>query len=416
MAELRVPFVDMGARLRPLRDEILAACARVIDSGVFVMGPEAESLEREFAAFCGANHAVAVNNGTAALHLALMAANIGAGDEVITAANTFIATVEAISAVGATPVLVDAQTDTYLIDPDAVRAAITPRTRAIIPVHLYGLVCDMDAIVSIARDHRLTVIEDACQAHGATYRGARAGAIGDFGCFSLYPAKNLGTIGEGGLVTTNNANAAERMRVLRSHGEIRRYEHVEPGWNLRLSEILAAATRVQLRHLAEWNERRRNVAGWYAEALRDLPLQLPMQPDERSHVFHLYVVQTDNRDGVRAALAEAGVGTAVHYPTPVHQQAAYRSLRIAPGALPVAEAAAPRLLSLPMYPEMTHEHVSIVAEALTAALKHAPQPVELGQFPHAEKAAAETLSLPMFPELTAVQQEEVVAAQRVTGR
>ncbi len=372
MADMRVPFVDMRARLGPLRDEILAGCARVIDSGVFVMGPESEALEREFAAFCGTRHAVAVNNGTAAVQLALLAANVGRGDEVITAANTFIATVEAISAVGATPVLVDAQPGTYLIDPDAIRAAITPRTKAMIPVHLYGLICDMDAIMAIAREHSLTVIEDACQAHGATYRGASAGAIGDFGCFSLYPAKNLGTIGEGGLVTTNNTEADARMRILRSHGEVRRYEHIEPGWNLRLSEILAAATRVQLRHLAGWNERRRQVANWYAEALRDLPLQLPVQPAERSHVFHLCVVQTDDRDGVRAALTEAGVGTAVHYPTPVHQQAAYASLGIAPGGLPIVEAAAPRLLSLPMYPEMTREHVNIVAEALTAALKHAP--------------------------------------------
>jgi dTDP-4-amino-4,6-dideoxygalactose transaminase len=365
----------MSARLSPLRDELIEACARVIDSGVFVMGPEAEALEGEFADFCGARHAVAVSNGTAAIQLALMAANVGPGDEVITAANTFIATVEAISAVGAIPVLVDAQPDTYLIDPQAVRAAITPRTQAIIPVHLYGLVCDMDAIMAIAREHQLTVVEDACQAHGATFRGVSAGAIGDFGCFSLYPAKNLGTIGEGGIVTSNDADADARMRILRSHGEVRRYEHVEPGWNLRLSEILAAATRIQLRHLADWNERRRNVAAWYGDALRDLPLQLPVQPNDRSHVFHLYVVQVDDRDRVRASLAEAGIGSAVHYPTPVHQQAAYNSLGVSPGALPVVDAAAPRLLSLPMYPEMTRDHVDAVASALAAALVRTPQPV-----------------------------------------
>ena len=369
MPEMAVPFVDMQARIAPIRDELLEACARVIDSGVFVMGPETEALECEFAAYCGVGHAIAVANGTAALQLALMALGIGAGDEVITVANTFIATAEAITAVGATPVFVDIDPVTYVMDPAAFEDAITPRTRAVIPVHLYGLLADMAAIGAIARRHNLRVIEDACQAHGARRDGVMAGAWGDIGCFSLYPAKNLGTIGEGGLAVTNDAALAARMRSLRSHGELTRYHHTEPGWNLRLSELLSAAARIELRRLDGWNAGRHQVASWYREALTGLPLQLPAACEGEEHVFHLYVVQAEDRDDVRTALAARGIGTGVHYPVPLHLQPAYAALGVGPGDLPVTSAAAPRLLSLPMFPEMKHEQVAAVAEALAAVLR-----------------------------------------------
>lgn len=368
MPSERIPFLDMQARLQPIRDEILEACARVVDSGVFVMGPESAALEEEFAAFCGVEQAVTVSNGTAALQVALLALNIGPGDEVIAPANTFIATIEAISAVGATPVLVDARPDTYLMDLAQADAAVTPRTRAIIPVHLYGLMCDMDALMALARRHRIAVVEDACQAHGATFMGQRAGSFGDIGCFSFYPGKNMGSIGEGGIAVTRDGTLAARMRSLRSHGEIRRYHHVEAGWNLRMSEILAAATRIQLRSLPAWNEGRRRVASWYRDALAGSGIQLPMAPAGRSHVYHLFVVQTDDRDAVRAALDERGVATAVHYPQPVHLQEAYASLGLGPGSIPVSESAASRILSLPMFPELTQAQVSRVAQELSQVM------------------------------------------------
>ncbi|MHB8683528.1 MAG: DegT/DnrJ/EryC1/StrS family aminotransferase, partial [Dehalococcoidia bacterium] len=262
----------------------------------------------------------------------------------------------------------DIEPGTYLIDPDKIESAITPRTRVIIPVHLYGLPCDMERIGAVARAHDLRVIEDACQAHGARYRGRPTGAFGDAACFSFYPAKNLGTVGEGGIMVTDDAALAERARRLRSHGEARRYVHDEAGWNLRLSEILAAAVRVQLPRLNTWNEGRRRVAMWYAETLADLPVQLPSVPAGREHVYHLYVVEVDDRESVRAALDASGVHSAVHYPSPIHKQRAYSALGLN-GALPVTEAVAPRILSLPMFPEMTRDQVGAVASALEAALR-----------------------------------------------
>jgi dTDP-4-amino-4,6-dideoxygalactose transaminase len=364
MTKKSVPFVDMHARIQPLRAELLAACERVIDSGVFVMGPETAAFEDEFAAFCGAEHAVAVSNGTAALQLALLAANVGPGDEVITVANTFIATYEAIAAVGATPVFVDVEPDTYLIDAAACARAVTERTKAILPVHLYGQMCDMAALDAIARQHQLTVIEDACQAHGATFQGRPAGSRGDFACFSFYPGKNVGTIGEGGMVVARNGDDAERVRRLRNHGERKRYDHAEAGYNMRLPELQAAATRVQLRHAHEWNAARRQVASWYGEALAGLPIEVPGAGVGREHVFHLYVVQVETRDAVREVLAERGVMTGIHYPVPVHQQDACRSRERAIPSLPVTERLASRILSLPMFPEMTREQVDYVADVL----------------------------------------------------
>jgi dTDP-4-amino-4,6-dideoxygalactose transaminase len=371
MTDQRVPFLDMQARLRPIRAELVAAYERILDRGVFVMGPEAAGLEEEFAAYCGVEHAVAVSNGTAALQLALLALDVGPGDEVITVANTFIATVEAISAVGAEPVFVDVEPDTYLLDATRLEAAITPRTKAIIPVHLYGLACDMDAIGEIARRHNLAVIEDACQAHGATYKGRVAGSIGQAAAFSFYPGKNIGSTGEGGILVTNDAGIAARARSLRQHGEVRRYFHEVPGWNFRLSEVLASAVRIQLAHGKGWGAARRRVAAWYGEALRGLPLQLPVTPAGREHVFHLYVVQVEERDRVRTELSERGVDTGIHYPLPVHLQEAYASLGLTEGTLPVTEAAAPRLLSLPMFPEMTREQVQAVAQRLARVLEPA---------------------------------------------
>jgi len=362
----QVPWLDLQARLRPLRAELVAACERVIDSGVYVMGPEAEALEHEFAAYSGAKHGIAVANGTVALQLALLAANIGPGDEVISVSHTFIATVEAITAVGAKPVLVDVSPDTYTIDVAQAEAAITPRTKAIIAVHLYGLPADMDQLRALADKHGLLLVEDAAQAHGARYRGRRAGSLGDVACFSLYPSKNLGTLGEGGIILTSDGGLATRMRALRSHGEVDRYASQEPGYNFRMPELMAAMARVQLPHLDAWNAERRQVGAWYAEALAGLPVVIPHVPADREHVYHLYVVQTERRDAVRQALSERGVGTAVHYPLAVHQQQAYRSLGV---SLPETERLAARVLSLPMYPNLSQDDVMYVGEALRAALE-----------------------------------------------
>lgn len=368
MPEMRVPLLDMHARLAPIRDELIAACTRIIDSGTFVMGPESSALEEEFAGYCGVRYGVSVANGTVALQLALLAHDIGPGDEVITVSHTFIATVEAITAVGATPVLIDIDAATYTMDPALLEAAITSRTRAVIPAHVYGLPCDMDAISAVARRRDLVVIEDAAQAHGATYHGRRTGSLGHVACYSLYPSKNMGTIGEGGIIVTDDETLARRMRSLRSHGERTRYMHEEPGHNMRLAEIPAAAARIQLRMLEGWNERRRQVATWYTSALAGLPLTLPVEPAGREHVYHLYVVQVDDRDTVRARLTDGGIGTAVHYPIGAHQQQAYASLGMPAGSLPVTESACARVLSLPMYAEMTRDQVDDVARSLAAAL------------------------------------------------
>lgn len=363
-----VPFLDMQARISPLRDELLEALARVVDSGTFVMGPESAALEREFADFCHVDHAVAVSSGTAALQLALLALGVGPGDEVITVSHTFIATAEAISAVGATPVFVDIDPQTFLMDAGLIENAITPRTRAIIPVHLYGLMTDMPAILEIAGSHGLPVIEDACQAHGATLNGQPAGAMGTLGCFSLYPGKNVGALGEGGIVTTNNGELAQKVRTLRSHGESTRYYHEVIGWNHRLSELQAATARVQLAHAESWNARRRDAAAAYNRLLADWPgIRTQAIPEGYESSYHLMAVVVEDRDFVRAQLDADGIGTGIHYPLPVHLQKAYASLGYKEGDLPISEAVAAGELSLPMFPEITKDQIERVVSALNVA-------------------------------------------------
>jgi dTDP-4-amino-4,6-dideoxygalactose transaminase len=361
---MNVPFVDMGRLHSDLRNELLAAFARVLDSGAYVMGGETSALEREFAASYGVKHALAVSNGTTALHLALVAAGVKPGDEVITVANTFIATAEAISMAGATPVFVDIDPDTMLIDPDAFAAAITWRTRAVIPVHLYGRMAAMDRITAIARSRGVKVIEDACQAHGAIFNGRRAGAIGDAGCLSFYPTKNLGTVGEGGMVLTNDDAIAARITSLRNHGQAERHHHVEPGYNYRMPELQAAALRVQLPHLEAWNAARIRAAAWYAEALEGVAVDMPHPGLTGSHVYHLFVIRHPDRVRLQQALTERGIGTAIHYPVPIHLQPAYRCFASGAGSLPHTEAAVSEILSLPMHPSITRDEVAVVASAV----------------------------------------------------
>lgn len=361
---MTVPFVDMQRLHGPNRDDVLAAFARVLDSGGFVQGREVEAFEREFAEAYGVRNALAVSNGTTALHLALLAAGIGPGDEVITVSNTFIATVEAISMVGATPVFADVDYHTMLMDPADVERRITARTRAIIPVHLYGRVCEMDALMQLAHRYNLRVIEDTCQAHGAVDYGRRAGTFGDAGCFSFYPTKNLGTIGEGGMVVTDDDEIAARISILRNHGQQARHVHVEPGYNYRMSELQAAALRLFLPHLQDWNEHRSRVAGWYEEALAGAGLTLPAAGPAGAHVYHLYIARSGDRDALMSHLTAAGVGAAIHYPTPIHLQPAYRDAGRGAGSLPITEHACAEIISLPMHPTMTRSEVEEVAVAV----------------------------------------------------
>lgn len=361
---MNVPFVDLRAQYDTIADDLKASVLRVLDSQVFVLGPEVAAFEEEFAASCGAAHAVAVNSGTAALHLALAALGVGPGDEVITVANSFIATAEAISAAGATPVFVDIDPQTYLMDPWLLEAAITPRTRAIMPVHLYGQVSDMDAILAVAGRHQVPVIEDACQAHGATYKGRRAGSMGAIGCFSFYPSKNLGAIGEGGAAVTASAELAARMRALSDHGQSRRYYHDVVGYNYRMAALQGVALRVKLPHLEGWNARRRAHARRYTRLLAGLPIVTPLESPSGQSVYHLYVVRVSARETLRAHLAAQGISTAIHYPVPIHRQDAYAGLGYRPGALPVTEAQAAQIVSLPMYAELTDEQIDAVVTAI----------------------------------------------------
>jgi dTDP-4-amino-4,6-dideoxygalactose transaminase len=358
-----VPYLDLRAQYRGIKAEIDAAIAGVLDSCQFVLGSEVARFEEEFARYSGASECIALNSGTSALHLALLAAGVGAGDEVITVPFTFVASVAAVLYAGARPVLVDIEPRTFNMDPAAIEAAITSRTKVILPVHLYGQTADMDPILEIARRHSLIVIEDAAQAHGAEYKGRRAGSIGDIACFSFYPAKNLGAYGEGGAVTTNNATYAKTVRILRDWGQDRKYHHVLRGFNYRMEGLQGAILRVKLRHLEQWTERRRALAKAYSQALAECDVERPAEMPWARHVYHLYTVRSKDRDGLQKALLEEGIQTAVHYAEPVHVQPAYSDLGYAREAFPEAEQAAGEVLSLPMYPEMTDEQVQQVGQA-----------------------------------------------------
>jgi dTDP-4-amino-4,6-dideoxygalactose transaminase len=358
-----VPYLDLRAQYRGIKAEIDAAIAGVLDSCQFVLGSEVVRFEEEFARYSGASECIALNSGTSALHLALLAAGVGAGDEVITVPFTFVASVAAVLYAGARPVLVDIEPRTFNMDPAAIEAAITSRTKVILPVHLYGQTADMDPILEIARRHSLIVIEDAAQAHGAEYKGRRAGSIGDIACFSFYPAKNLGAYGEGGAVTTNNATYAKTVRMLRDWGQDRKYHHVLRGFNYRMEGLQGAILRVKLRHLEQWTERRRALAKAYNQSLAEYDVERPAEMPWARHVYHLYTLRSNDRDGLQKTLLEEGIQTAVHYAEPVHVQPAYSDLGYARGAFPEAEQAAGEVLSLPMYPEITDEQIQQVGQA-----------------------------------------------------
>jgi dTDP-4-amino-4,6-dideoxygalactose transaminase len=363
-----IPLVDLNAQYRTIRQEIDAAIAEVLESAHFALGPAVESFERDFASYCGVPHAVAVNSGTSALHVALLAAGVKPGDEVVTVPFTFVASVAAIEYAGARPVFVDIDDQTFTMDVSALEQAITPRTKAIMPVHLFGHPAEMDAIVGIARQHGIPVIEDACQAHGAEDRGRRAGAIGDIGCFSFYPGKNLGAYGEGGAAVTSNSAYADTMKLLRAWGERTRYEHSIRGFNYRMDGIQGAILGVKLKHLERWTEARRAHAGSYRQLLAGTSARTPAERPDVRHVYHIYAVRLPQRDAWRAALSAAGVQTGIHYPIPVHLQPAYRDLGHARGDFPVAERLAAEVLSLPMFPELTSSQLDLIAGVIRAGL------------------------------------------------
>jgi dTDP-4-amino-4,6-dideoxygalactose transaminase len=366
-----VPFLDLRAQYEPIRDEVIAALVGVADSATYVLGPRVAEFEAAFSAYTGTRHCVAVNSGTSALHLALIAADVGPGDEVITVPMTFIATSWAISYVGARPVFVDVDPETYTMDPAGVEARITPRTKAILPVHLYGQPADLAPLLEIGLRHGIPIIEDAAQAHGARYRGLGAGTLGLCGCFSFYPGKNLGAYGEGGAVVTDDDQIDLRMRSLRDHAQTRRYHHEEIGFNYRMDAFQGAVLNIKLRHLESWTEARRRLAARYLEHLADLPLRLPVEAADRRHVWHAFVVLHERRDRIRAALESRRIMTGLHYPVPVHLQKAYADLGHREGDFPVAERIGHECFTLPLFPEMTDRQQDRVIEALSDVLREA---------------------------------------------
>jgi dTDP-4-amino-4,6-dideoxygalactose transaminase len=352
---MKVPFLDLKAQYKSVEDEILAALTEVIESCAFAGGPFVTQFEAAFAEFCQCERAVGVGSGTEALWLALLALGIGPGDEVITVPNTFIATAEAISFCGAKPVFVDIDEHTYTMNPDLLEAAITPHTRALIPVHIFGQMADMDSIMEIAKSNTLFVVEDACQAHGAEYKGKRAGSIGDAGCFSFYPGKNLGAYGEAGAVVTNNFELAEKIATLRDHGQSKKYHHMMVGWNARMDGFQGAILNVKLRYLADWNEARRKHAAVYDNLLADLDgIIIPQKADYAKHVYHIYAIRVANRDALLRVLAANGIYCGIHYPISVHLQEAYSELGYKNFDFEISEKVASECLSLPMYPELTY--------------------------------------------------------------
>lgn len=362
-----IPLVDLQAQYQTIQPEIEDAVLRVLRSGHYVLGPEVSAFEREFAAYCRTTHAVGTSNGTSALHLALLACGIGPGDEVITVPFTFVATAAAITYTGARPVFVDIDPATFTMDATKVERAITPRTRALLPVHLYGHTADLDPLLDIATRHSLRVIEDAAQAHGAEYKGRRAGSIGDFGCFSFYPGKNLGSAGEAGAVVTNSDDGARTIRTQRDWGQEKKYHHTLKGFNYRLEEIQAAVLRVKLRHLERWTEARRAHAATYATRLDPAWVTPPRAAEWTRHVYHVYAVRSPQRDSLQRELERRNIRTGLHYPIPVHVQPAYAELGYTQGDFPHAERAASEVLSLPMYAELTDPAIDQVASAIRDA-------------------------------------------------
>ena len=364
-----IPFLNIPAQWNAIKDEALPVVERVLASAQYVLGPEVAAFENEFAAFSGASHGVAVNTGTSALHVSLLAAGVGPGDEVITTPHTFVATVAAIVYTGARPVLVDIDPRRMTLDPERIEAAITPRTKALLPVHLYGQTADMDPILEIAAKHGLTVIEDACQAHGAAYKGRPAGSLGRLAAFSFYPGKNLGACGEGGMALTSDPDLAAAMRNLRDWGASKRYHHDTLGFNYRMDGLQGALLRIKLRHLPAWNQARLDNARLYDELLDGSGLTLPWQAPDCRHGFHLYVVRHPRRDELQRRLQEAGVQTGLHYPIAVHEQPGYAMLGYKAGDFPHAEAAARQVLSLPMCPFLSGDQVREVAGHVRRILK-----------------------------------------------
>ena len=358
-----IPLVDLQAQYAAIRDEIDAAMRAVVEQTDFIMGKRVAGFEQAFAQYCGAAHGIAVSSGTTALHLALIGCGVEAGDEVITVSHTFIATAEAICHCGATPVFVDVDPHSYTLDVAQLEEAITERTKAIIPVHIYGRCAEMDPILRVAKRHNLKVVEDAAQAHGAQYKSHRAGSMGDFACFSFYPGKNLGAYGDAGMITTNDAQAAHYLSLMANHGRESKYTHEYLGYNYRMDALQAAILSVKLKHLDEWTAARQRLARRYREELRDLPMEFQDAGD--GHVYHLFVIQCDRRDELAAALKQEQISTGVHYPIPLHLQPCFKHLpQAAEGQLPVTEQLAQRILSLPLYPELTDEQQDRVIKAI----------------------------------------------------
>ncbi len=366
---MQVPYLNLKAQHAPYKQEFAAAIQEVIDAGAFAGGPFVTAFEEDFSAYSECQHAIGLGSGTDAIWLTLLALGVGQGDEVITVSNSFMATAEAISYCGATPVFVDVDEHAHTMDASALGKAITLRTKAIIPVQLFGQPADMDAILQVAREHALPVVEDACQAHGARYKGRRCGTLGIAGSFSFYPGKNLGAFGEAGGVTTNDADLAQKIRVLRDHGQIRKYHHTMIGWNCRMDGIQGAVLRIKLRQLEQGNDLRRSHAARYNEGFAGMPeIITPAEMDYARHVYHIYPIRAQNRDRLMRSLEAKGIGCGIHYPIPIHLQEAYRSLGQLRGSFPIAERAADEFVSLPMFPELTHAEVDKVIAAVKEAI------------------------------------------------
>jgi len=367
---MKVPFLDLKAQYESIRPEIADAIQQVLDKTAFAGGPFVAQFEKEYAAFCGTQFAAGVGSGTEALWLALLALGVGTGDEVITAANTFIATAEAISYCGAKPVFIDVEPGTYNMDPAKLEAAITKKTKAVIPVHLFGQMADMDPILAIARKHKMFVVEDASQAHGAEYKEKKAGSMGDIGCFSFYPGKNLGAYGEGGAVVTSNPEFDRKVRMLRDHGQEKKYYHGMIGWNARMDGIQGAILSVKLKRLPAWNEARRKNAALYDDLLKKVKgVAIPKKANYCKHVYHIYSICVNNRDAMIASLAAKDIHCGIHYPIPLHLQEAYKSLGYQKGAFPAAEKAASEFVSLPMFPELTRSQIDTVTGEIRSILE-----------------------------------------------